>query len=94
MILLVLLAQVVAVFIRFIVFLFSISELQAEYQDEEVTQKGYVKRLRSLLSKHLEASQQEVISQLESDLSEGNITEVSYCAISYLSYLNPFLFLC
>lgn len=55
---------------------FRISELKQEYKEEEITQKGYVKKLRCLVSSHLMDSQQKNISQLEEELGEEEITEV------------------
>lgn len=54
----------------------SIVQLQQEYQDEEVTQKGYVKRLRSLIEDYLLESDRSQVTSLETELSDGDITEV------------------
>lgn len=60
---------------------FRISELKEEYKEEEITQKGYVKKLRLLLASHLMDSQQEKITNLEEELSQEEITEVSKCSV-------------
>ena len=50
--------------------------LQTNYKEEELTRKGYVKRLVSLLDSHLMDSDREHITQLENNLKDAHITEV------------------
>ena len=58
-----------------------VEELQAEYKEEEITLKGYVKRLRSLLDSHLMETHHEDIAQLERRLRDADITEVRYLTL-------------
>ncbi|XP_063841265.1 LOW QUALITY PROTEIN: DNA (cytosine-5)-methyltransferase PliMCI-like [Scylla paramamosain] len=55
-----------------------IEELQTDYKEEEITLKGYVKRLHSLIDTHLMEADREDIAQLEKRLKDADITEGTY----------------
>lgn len=57
---------------------FRVEELQAEYKEEEITRKGYVKRLLSLLDGHLMETDHSGIAVLDKELKDQDITEVIF----------------
>lgn len=65
-----------------------IEELQEDYKEEEITLKGYVKRLRSLLDSYLMETDREDIAQLEKRLKDADITEVSDTSVSCMLLLS------
>merc|ERR1712106_1086420 len=56
----------------------SVNNLQKDYKDEEITQKGFVKKLKALVEKHLPEEASKKINQLEDDLKSEDITEKGF----------------
>lgn len=81
--------EVVLVILRSLIQFCRVEELQTDYKEEEITQKGYVKRLLSLLNSHLMETDREDIAHLEKKLKDADITEVRVLPPLTLHTYNP-----